>query len=363
VAAAGQVARVAMARLQGVKQRNNRRAIPTSRDVAALAGVSQSTVSYVMSGKRAISEETRRRVQAAIEQLTYQPHAGARALRGRRTNVIALVVRMRESLDPAGTIPYVETIVETARARDYDVVLVTTDEGPEGLTRLAKRRVCDAFVLMDIRKDDDRIETAAGLELPVVLMGIPEDRHGLDAVDFNTRRAAELLVDELADTGHRHIVLVGAGPNTPPRDFHFISEFYDGARQRAVLRELDFVVVEREEEGWTGIERAADRLLARRADRLGWIARTPQVTDWLLQLARLKGLIPGRDLSIVSLCTKTTATALTPPVTNVSPEPRDLARLAMTVLFELLDGAEPSGSVRLVEPAALERRETTALFS
>ncbi len=65
----------------------------TSKDVARIAGVSQSTVSYVMTGKRPISERTRQRVLAAMEQLTYEPHAGARALAGRRTRVVGLVVR------------------------------------------------------------------------------------------------------------------------------------------------------------------------------------------------------------------------------------------------------------------------------
>jgi DNA-binding LacI/PurR family transcriptional regulator len=49
----------------------------TSKDVARVAGVSQSTVSYVLTGNRPISEQTRRRVLDAIEQLTYQPNAGA----------------------------------------------------------------------------------------------------------------------------------------------------------------------------------------------------------------------------------------------------------------------------------------------
>src|SRR3954452_21456189 len=49
----------------------------TSKDVARLAGVSQSTVSYVMTGKRPISESTRQRVLAAIEELTYEPNQGA----------------------------------------------------------------------------------------------------------------------------------------------------------------------------------------------------------------------------------------------------------------------------------------------
>ena len=64
----------------------------TSRDVARLAGVPQSTVSYVMSGRRSISPETRRRVEEAIETLGFQPNAGARALASQRSQVIGLVV-------------------------------------------------------------------------------------------------------------------------------------------------------------------------------------------------------------------------------------------------------------------------------
>ena len=52
----------------------------TIADVASHAGVSMSTVSYVLSGKRPISEETRQRVEEAIRELGYRPHAGARAL-------------------------------------------------------------------------------------------------------------------------------------------------------------------------------------------------------------------------------------------------------------------------------------------
>ena len=72
----------------------------TSKDVARIAGVSQSTVSYVMSGKRPISERTRQRVLAAMEQLTYEPNAGARALASQRTRVIGLVVPFGSGATP-----------------------------------------------------------------------------------------------------------------------------------------------------------------------------------------------------------------------------------------------------------------------
>jgi DNA-binding LacI/PurR family transcriptional regulator len=141
--------------------------VVTSRDVARVAGVSQSTVSYVMSGRRSISAETRKRVLDAIEQLTYQPNAGARALASQRTQVIGLVVPFGPGADTAGLLPFIETIASCARAEDHDVLLVTTDEGAAGLTRLAGRALCDAIVLMDIEADDARIPVAAALKVPV----------------------------------------------------------------------------------------------------------------------------------------------------------------------------------------------------
>ena len=67
-------------------------------DVARHAGVAPSTVSYVLSGKRAISADTRQRVQNSIRLLGYHPHAGARSLASNRSNVIALVMPLRSGM-------------------------------------------------------------------------------------------------------------------------------------------------------------------------------------------------------------------------------------------------------------------------
>lgn len=337
--------------------------LPTSKDVAALAGVSQSTVSYVMSGKRAITPETRKRVEEAMRMLTYHPNAGARALRGARTSVIALVVHLGAGADVSDSSPYIDTIVEESRRRDYDVVLVTSDEGAAGLERLARRRVVDAFVIMDVRTHDPRIPAAANLGLPVVLFGRPAELNGLDAVDFDTRRAAELLVDELAATGHKHITVVGVEREEDAHELRFISEFHDGARAQARHHGLGFSLVQPEEPGWAGIELAAHEILAHRDDGLGIIARTPRLVEWLLQLARLHGLTVGEDISLVSLSTNANATSFKPAITNVSPQPRDLSRLAMRVMFERLNGDERANRLELVEPAPVHRRGSTATFS
>src|SRR3954467_3093377 len=90
----------------------------TSKDVARLAGVSQSTVSYVMSGKRPISEQTRQKVLAAIEGLTYEPNGGAGGLPAKRTGVVGLVIPFPAGVDAVGQLPFIHTIAISARARD-----------------------------------------------------------------------------------------------------------------------------------------------------------------------------------------------------------------------------------------------------
>ena len=120
-------------------------------------------------GKRPISEATRRKVLAAIDGLTYQPNAGARALASQRTSVVGLVIPFHPSVDAIAQLPFIQTIAGVAREHDHDVLLVTSDEGSAGLERLVGRSLCDAIVMMDIEARDERVPVAASLSVPVVL--------------------------------------------------------------------------------------------------------------------------------------------------------------------------------------------------
>ncbi len=333
----------------------------TASDVAKRAGVSQSTVSYVMSGTRTISPETRARVEAAMKELSYHPNAGARALAGRRTNVIGLMARLPSNENVAALLPFIDTISGYCRERDYDLVLVTEDEGPAGLERLAGRAIADAIVLMDIRRDDDRLETARQLAVPVVLIGVPEDAHGLDCVDFDVRRAGQLAVEELTTTGHERVILVGEPPSVRDENFGFVTQFTDGAREAAAG--VRFETYAPDAEGWPGLTGFESLAQGFAGEKAGIVARTPQAIDMVMQILEGVGLAPGRDVSVVGMCTDATAESFRRPVTNVSPEPRDVSRLAMQTLFARLSegdaGAGAGAGVQLVAPR-LTRRATTA---
>ena len=100
---------------------------PTSADVARAAGVSRTTVSFVLNGRRdvKIPEETRRRVLAAADSLGYHPHAPARQLAGGRSHSVALVLRQTPE-QIAGDAVLAETLrgfATSARADGYRVMV------------------------------------------------------------------------------------------------------------------------------------------------------------------------------------------------------------------------------------------------
>ena len=335
--------------------------VPTSKDVARVAGVSQSTVSYVMSGKRPISEKTRRLVEDAMEQLLYQPHAGARALASQRTNIIAVVHPVLAGLGVGGILPFIDEIAARARARDHDVLLVTADEGPAGLRRVSGRALCDAMVVMEVRSHDERAAVAPSLAQPVLFIGFPEEAleesSPLHCIDFDFEGGARLLVRELVASASREVVVIGWGAEVVGRDVNYVPRFRRAAQEEAAAAgaPLRWLEVSRDS---ASIRAALDEVVGgdRRGRPLPGLLLADNVGETVSALLG-RGLRPGRDLDVVALCTDAEAEAMPVPVTAVSQQPRDVSRRAVEWLFQLLDDPSAPGEVRLV-PATLARRQS-----
>lgn len=326
----------------------------TSKDVAALAGVSQSTVSYVMSGTRKISPRTRARVEAAMLALGYQPNANARALAGSRTNVIGLVVELSGGIQMAGAIPFIDTIAAVARKGNHDVVLVSAAEGAAGIERLVRRSVVDAIVLMDIEPQDSRLSTLRELGVPAVLIGRPDDPGGLVCVDYDSERAGWLAVTELLAKGAEEVLLLGEPSARSGTIRNTIALFEAGARAAADRQGVPVQVLEPPGKGKAAFDQIADCLAELVTRSGGVVARTPQAVDALLQASLLAHLDDG-SVPVVGVCPDDYAETLRRPLTNVSPEPREVSRLAVEAVFAQLADKAPGPAVRLVQPRLTRR--------
>src|SRR5690606_3782095 len=174
----------------------------TIHEVAQAAGVSISTVSYALSGKRPVSEKTRRRVADAAVALGYTPDAGARMLAGRRTHIFALTEPLRADTHAPTHMAFVLAAAVAARRHGYDILLLTDEQASEGMSRVASSRLVDATLVLDVAPDDARADIARSIRTPTIFIGIPDDTEGLTCVDLDFEAAGRLAVDRLVDAGH-----------------------------------------------------------------------------------------------------------------------------------------------------------------
>lgn len=325
-------------------------------DVARHAGVSPSTVSYVLSGKRPISDQTQRRVRASISALGYHPHAGARALARNRSNVIALVIPLRTGTAVPVLMQFATSVVTTARAYDHDVLLLTQDEGTHGLERVAGTALVDAIIVMDVELHDPRVPVLRSLDRPSVLIGFPAETSGLTCIDLDFTAAGALCAGHLADQGHRSIALIGSPPAVYQRETGFARRvktgFEEAARGRgvaAVTRACDPVP--------EAIRATVDGLLRSDPRPTGVVIHNEPAVGPLLDAFRAAGRqVPG-DLAVIAICPDEVAERSSPPLTSVAVPAEEMAQQAVRLLMAKLSGENVPGAT-LLAPRITVRAST-----
>ncbi|MET8161856.1 LacI family DNA-binding transcriptional regulator [Sphaerisporangium sp. NPDC005289] len=333
----------------------------TIRDVARVAGVSTSTVSYVLSGKRPVSAETRRRVEHFVAELGYHPHAGARALASKRSHIIALVVPLRTDVYVPVMMEIATYVTMTARKHGYDVLLITNDEGPDGIRRLAASGLADGVILMDVELGDERISTLGELRTQTVLIGLPDDPAGLSCVDHDFSAAGALCVDHLAGLGHREIAFIGYGTGIYRRRAGYAERTLAGFRARA--EELRMRFLHSSCEGtYESTAGALGHILCDRPGTTGFVVQNERALGPLLHLLRTRGRIVPDKASVIALCPERLADQYAPALTAVTGAAKELGRIAVeqviSRIFASVRGRRPDDELVLLAPTLTVREST-----
>ncbi|QCB94279.1 LacI family DNA-binding transcriptional regulator [Cellulomonas shaoxiangyii] len=326
-------------------------------DVARAAGVSTSTVSYVLSGKRPISAPTRQRVERAVRDLGYRPHAGARALASSRTNVLALMAPLRVDVNVNVIMQFVTGVVTAARAYDHDVLLLTADE-VAGLERVASRSMVDALVMMDIEADDPRVPVLVGLRQPAVLIGLPRDPAGLSCVDLDFEAAGRLAVRHLARLGHRRVALLGSPRAVLERHTSYAERMLRGFTQEVADAGLEGVF-EPCESDMAGAVASVDRVLERLPDVTGLVVHNEVALPWVVATLRERGRRVPDDVSVVAVCPADVATNQPLPLTSVDIPAHTIGKVAVEMATARIEADQPA-ETRLLTPVLVERASTAA---
>ena len=328
----------------------------TMADIAERAGVALSTVSYVLSGKRPVSQPMRERILKAIDELDYQPHGPARALASGASHTIALYLPSPQW----HLVPIQQTFVagatQATSARDYALLISTGLTDPDAVTRLVERGRADGVILMETLCEDLRIERLRAAGYPFSLIGRTGDLTGISFVDLDFSGAIETCLAHLARLGHTCVAL-----------FNFAPELLAAGYMAAVVARESFENHTREL-GIRGIHvpsshtprdafATASRLLSSEPECTAAITTGWQFTG-LLSALRAADLRVPDDFSVASVIAAQFAEVLTPALTGVDWPAFEAGRLAAEMLIDRLTGKLTAPHQNLV-PAELIIREST----
>lgn len=308
----------------------------TIHDVARLAGVSVTTVSYVFNGRGGISDATKRRVREAAARLHYSPNGLIRSLQQRRTNLIGAYL-WAPGPDPSPFIagPLLHGVWEALAETPYDLLLYSHKPGrfeEANVTSFLDKRV-DGLLWAPAPTAFGALDQLAAAGLPTVALlqhPVPE---GIGQARVDDEGGAAVAVRHLLDLGHRRIAISGS---------HRISSFSErlaGYRQALAAGEaprgpeLEIVPPD----AYTDPAEVLQRVRAARATALFCV--TDSHALGVLRAARRLGVAVPQELSIVGFDDVPAAALQDPPLTTVRLPAVELGREAVRRLVARIEGS------------------------
>jgi LacI family transcriptional regulator len=334
---------------------------PTQATVARHAGVSAATVSYVLNGtdngRVQISEETRQRVFAAVEELGYVPDARARALASGSTNTIAVLI---PDLRNPHFGEYATGIEQAAREAGYHILLSSSalnDEYALDILKVLARRQVDGLIVSSsfiLESEDAHAILADILNQGLPIVGL-SDNYGLDTVSADYRNATREAIAYLLSLGHRRIGMVN-GTGGQELGLDRLQPFRDSLQAAGIPPEPELIV----ECGPTIKDgyQAATHLLELASRPTAIIALNDLLAIGTIRAAADLGLHVPNDLSVIGYDNIPMADYLVPRLTTVTKDALNLGRKAFEVLLARLQNPDlPQQHVHC--PVRLIIREST----
>ncbi|SEQ86395.1 LacI family DNA-binding transcriptional regulator [Microlunatus flavus] len=330
---------------------------PTTRatisDVARVSGVSTTTVSHVLTGKRPVAASTRERVEAAVAQLHYRPSRLARSLRVGSSQMIGVVV-------PDITNPFYGQVtrgLSDSLGAEYGTWVCNTD----GSTKRERAYVsdmvargADALLITSVDAEDEAVAAALAAGVPTVSLGESVDHPLVDRVLAADEEASQAAVEHLLARGARRVAII-EGPRTLG---HSREEGYEAALRTAGLKAPQQLRVHGD---WTrvGGREAMLRLmrLPQRPDAV--FCANDLMAIGALDALRSLGLRAPDDVRLVGFDDIEAASLVSPALTTIANPAYETGWSAAKLVLDRLQGRHTGSRRTVTLPCRLIVRETS----
>lgn len=322
-------------------------------DVAREAGVSMATVSRVLNGTAVVKEDTKKKVQDAIQRLGYRPNAVARGLASKKTKTIGIIV-------PDVSAPFVAEMVrgmeDIATMYAYQIILSNSDAQPDreiDLMGTMWEKQVDGVLFMGNHLTPDLLKTFEEAQLPIVLCATVDPEGRIPSVNINNEKAAFDATQFLIAKGCTNIVLL-SGPSDHPVVGAPRQSGYKKALENAKLPEkiLDCSSLSYED----GLALVQNELVASSID--GIVAVSDELGISAIHACLDAGIaIPDR-VKVVAFDNTRLASMVRPELTTISQPIYDMGAVAMRFMTKLIHD-EPVEEFSVILPHDITVRQST----
>jgi LacI family transcriptional regulator len=313
------------------------RPIPTIKQIADATGVHLSTVSRALDPKKRhlVAEDVAKRISAKAEALGYRRNRLAANLRRGRSDLIGVL--LPDIANPVFA-PILSGIAEALSAEGYAPIVADAGDASSQqisfVETLLSQRV-DGLILATVLQDDELVGFCIQRGLPVILVNRSEARDRVSSVVSDDDMGMRLAVDHLAGLGHRRIAHV-AGPLTTSTG----ALRRDGFERAMAGHGLTSAVSEATAYSREAGAQAAADLLAASRDMTAIVAANDLLALGVLDALKQRGLRCPEDISLVGHNDMPFMDIVSPPLTTVRIEHREMGRVAAKLLIDTIrDGA------------------------
>ncbi|PPA69871.1 LacI family DNA-binding transcriptional regulator [Jeotgalibacillus proteolyticus] len=314
----------------------------TIKDVARLAGVAISTVSYALNGSEKISPATREKVIGAARQLNYQKNGFASDLKRTKTNTIALILS-----DLAG--PYYSELTkgvqEVSVANGYDLIACSSKGGPlSTATKFLKEKRVDGAIILAHNISDEVIVESARQGFPIIVLDRHLENEFVIQVEVDNFQGGFVATEHLIEKGLKDIAFISG----PPRS-HDSKMRYKGYATALKEYKLDVNGKWEIHGDFTreGGYRATKMLIAQgRLPEAVFYANDEMAIGGIQAFQENKIRIP-EDISVIGYDDIQLAEFMTPPLTTIRQPKYEAGALAMHIILQQLAGVEVNSYYKL----------------
>ena len=333
----------------------------TSIDIAHLAGVSQATVSRALRGSPLVNEETRRRIQAAVEQLNYKVDKNASNLRRMYSGTLALLLFEDPTADESHINPFflsmLGSITRACAQQGYDLLISFQQFSRDWHADFADSKKADGIILLgygDYLAYRDKLEKLVAQGTCFVRWGaVLPDQPGI-SIGCDNFSGGYAIAEHMLERGCRRIAFLGDASSHYPEFFERYRGYVD-ALQRAGV-EVDPALQENAESTECSGYEAMDALITRGVGFDAVFAASDLIAIGALRALSLHGLRVPQDVALAGFDDIAMASFVNPPLTTVLQDTRQAGEVLVESLLRLIR-AQPVESAIL--PAKLIVRRSS----